>query len=129
MESDLVKRLQKCVTGMGVHNPVKYIASVADAIEAADTITRLTACVAELEAENKTFRNAQKACEDCDGPTMARVAELEAALKFIQWNLKLSFIRDEKLLSYDAGILTSTEATPLSAVVNAALTRPAKEPT
>jgi polyhydroxyalkanoate synthesis regulator phasin len=46
--------------------------------------------IADLEAQNHTFRNAQKACEDCDGPTMAevkqlreRIAELETGLSLI----------------------------------------------
>jgi PHD/YefM family antitoxin component YafN of YafNO toxin-antitoxin module len=36
--------------------------------------------VAELEQQNKTFRAAQKACEDCDGPTMAEVQQLREQL-------------------------------------------------
>lgn len=36
--------------------------------------------ILELEAQNSTLRNAQKACETCDGPTMERLKELEAAL-------------------------------------------------
>ena len=41
--------------------------------------------IAELEAENKTFRASQKACEDCAPdlfePLKARIAELESALR------------------------------------------------
>jgi myosin heavy subunit len=36
--------------------------------------------VAELEAQNRTLRNAQKACEFCDEPRVSRIAELEAQL-------------------------------------------------
>lgn len=36
--------------------------------------------VAELRQQNKTFRAAQKACEDCDGPTMAEVQQLREQL-------------------------------------------------
>ena len=32
----------------------------------------------QLKAESVTFRNAQKACEDCDGPTMEEVRQLNA---------------------------------------------------
>jgi hypothetical protein len=39
----------------------------------------LAAVNAELRKENETFRAAQKACEDCDAPTMAEVRELRAA--------------------------------------------------
>ena len=34
----------------------------------------------ELTEQNKTFRAAQKACEDCDGPTMAEVQQLREQL-------------------------------------------------
>lgn len=34
----------------------------------------------QLERENQTFRNAQKACEDCDAPRVDRIAELEREL-------------------------------------------------
>jgi CRISPR/Cas system-associated endoribonuclease Cas2 len=37
-----------------------------------------SARIAELEEQNKTLRNAQKSCYECDGPTMERVRELEA---------------------------------------------------
>ena len=36
--------------------------------------------IAELEAENKSFRAAQKACETCDAPTMAKVETLKELL-------------------------------------------------
>ena len=43
-----------------------------------------------LKAENTTLRNAQKACEDCDAPTLAQTnrlkaqnARLEAALRSV----------------------------------------------
>jgi hypothetical protein len=38
-------------------------------------VERLRSC-----AENLTFRNAQKACETCDGPTIAEVNQLRAEL-------------------------------------------------
>jgi hypothetical protein len=34
----------------------------------------------QLERENQTFRNAQKACEYCDAPRVDRIAELEREL-------------------------------------------------
>ena len=34
----------------------------------------------QLERENQTFRNAQKACEDCDAPRVDRIAQLEREL-------------------------------------------------
>src|SRR5688572_15674473 len=49
--------------------------------QASDHCVRLKERIAQLEAENQTFRNAQKACEDCDAPTMERIAELEKALE------------------------------------------------
>lgn len=33
-----------------------------------------------LERENNSLRNAQKACETCDGPTVERIKELEREL-------------------------------------------------
>jgi len=36
--------------------------------------------IAELEAQNRTLRAAQKACEFCDEPRVSRIAELEAEL-------------------------------------------------
>jgi excinuclease UvrABC ATPase subunit len=41
---------------------------------------KATERIAELEAENVTFRNAQKACETCDGPTIAEFKELKTLL-------------------------------------------------
>lgn len=43
----------------------------------------LKAKLEALTAENATFRNAQKACEDCDAPTVAEVKELRAKLNSI----------------------------------------------
>ena len=34
--------------------------------------------IEKLRAENETLRNAQKACEDCDGPTLEEVKQLRA---------------------------------------------------
>jgi hypothetical protein len=48
--------------------------------DAADAITLLQTQVAQLKEQNVTFRAAQKACEDCDAPTMADVAAMRADL-------------------------------------------------
>ena len=40
--------------------------------------------VERLSQQNKTLRAAQKACADCDGPTMEKVAELTAKLAFYE---------------------------------------------
>jgi hypothetical protein len=37
----------------------------------------------ELECENATFRAAQKACDDCDAPTMAEVAALRKQVELL----------------------------------------------
>jgi len=54
------------------------IAELQDSFE--DAVTRAEQAenrIAELEAQNKTLRNAQKACEFCDEPRVSRIAELE----------------------------------------------------
>jgi hypothetical protein len=43
-------------------------------------IAEMTDLSRQLERENKTFRAAQKACEDCDAPRVDRIAELEREL-------------------------------------------------
>jgi transposase len=43
-------------------------------------IAEMTGLSRQLERENKTFRAAQKACEDCDAPRVDRIAELEREL-------------------------------------------------
>jgi hypothetical protein len=43
-------------------------------------ISEMTGLSRQLERENKTFRAAQKACEDCDAPRVDRIAELEREL-------------------------------------------------
>jgi chromosome segregation ATPase len=43
-------------------------------------VERLERENAELKAQNVTFRNAQKACEDCDAPTMEELTKLRAEL-------------------------------------------------
>jgi hypothetical protein len=51
------------------------------------------------EDENKTFRAAQKACEDCDGPTMAEVQQFRqqlAAEKDLS-NKAMSLLADAEL--------------------------------
>lgn len=48
-----------------------------------DAKEQLVERIAELEAENHTFRMAQKACETCDAPTMQRIAELEALARLV----------------------------------------------
>lgn len=41
--------------------------------------------IERLSAENRTFRNAMKACEDCDAVTVAEVAKLrEERLRILQ---------------------------------------------
>lgn len=47
------------------------------AIELRDENHALKAELAALKEENQTFRNAQKACDDCDAPTMKEVAALK----------------------------------------------------
>lgn len=39
--------------------------------------------IRKLEAENATFRNAQKACETCDAPTIAEFKEMKATLRAV----------------------------------------------
>lgn len=48
--------------------------------QARDLATLKSALAEALRAENATFRAAQKACEDCDAPTMKRITELEAKM-------------------------------------------------
>jgi hypothetical protein len=48
--------------------------------QAADAANTLKRENNQLRAENETFRNAQKACEDCDGLTMAELKQLRAKL-------------------------------------------------
>lgn len=57
-----------------------------------DKMERLRSLARQLERElnealeqNKIFRNAQKACEDCDAPTMAEAAELRKDKERWDW--------------------------------------------
>jgi hypothetical protein len=49
-----------------------------------DTMQEGAQRIRELEAENVTYRNAQKACETCDGPTIAEFKEMKAALEQVR---------------------------------------------
>lgn len=49
---------------------------------------QLKARVSELESQNVTFRNAQKACEDCDGATVAEVINLRARVSELERELE-----------------------------------------
>jgi hypothetical protein len=68
--------------------------------DAADAITLLQTQVAQLKEQNVTFRAAQKACEDCDAPTMADVAAMRADLAAARALLKdLAWITPEGSLA------------------------------
>ena len=69
---------------------------------------RLADRITELEAENHTFRMAQKACETCDAPTMERIAELEAALRELVQSAKPKY-RSTRDKDVRAGICLSGE--------------------
>jgi len=74
----LVNQLRPAVNSLKA-NRLPGLAELA--AEAADAIDRLTAERDRLLAENETLRNAQKACDTCDGSTMAEVRRLREALE------------------------------------------------
>jgi chromosome segregation ATPase len=70
--------------GEGIQPNPSKIGAMID--EAADRLE-------ELEMKNKTFRAAQKACEDCDAPRVDRIDELEREIAV--WKHEAKRLEDE----------------------------------
>jgi hypothetical protein len=65
---------------------IAWLASERDGIAGAPTLSEAKAnaeIIEKLFAQNRTLRNAQKACDECDGPTMGHYRKLVEAVKLV----------------------------------------------